>query len=68
MRLNLRVKQTCEHAGGTVATLDEYSCECFRRGGKVRGRDSIHSGEKGEFFFLDKAALVVTTVAVMELC
>ena len=48
MRLNLRVKQTCEHAGGTVATLDKYSCECFRRGGKVRSRDSIHSGEKGE--------------------
>ena len=48
MRLNLRVKQTCEHAGGTVATLDKYSCECFRRGRKVRSRDSIHSGEKGE--------------------
>ena len=48
MRLNLRVKQTSEHARGTVATLDEYSCECFRRGWKVRGRDSIHSGEEGE--------------------
>jgi len=48
MRLNLRVEQACEHAGGTVATLYEYSCECFRRGRKVRSRDSIHSGEKGE--------------------
>ena len=48
MRLNLRVKQTSEHARGTVATLDEHSCECFRRGWKVRGRDSIHSGEEGE--------------------
>ena len=44
----MRVKQAGEHAGGTVAPLYEYSGDCFRRGGKVRSRDSIHSGEKGE--------------------
>ena len=44
----MRVKQAGEHARGTVAPLDEYSGDCFRRGGKVRSRDSIHSGEKGE--------------------
>ena len=48
MRLNVRVEQACEHTGGTVAPLYEYSGDCFRRGRKVRSRDSIHSREKGE--------------------
>jgi len=48
MRLNVRVKQTGENAWGSVASLYEYSGDCFRGGGKVRSRDSIHSGEKGK--------------------
>ena len=44
----MRVEHASEHAGKTVAPLDEYSGDCFRRGGKVRSRDSVHGGEKGE--------------------
>ena len=48
MRLNMRVKQSGEHTGGTVASLNEYSGDRFRRGGKVRSRDSVHCGKKGK--------------------
>ena len=53
MRLNMRVEQACEHAGGTVAPVYEYSGHCFKRDGKVpqhmrRGlRDKQDSGLRG---------------------
>ena len=48
MRLNMRVKQAGENTRGTVASLYEYSGDCFRRGRKVRSRDSVHCGKKGK--------------------
>ena len=44
----MRVKQAGKHTGGTVASLYEYHGDCFRRGRKVRSRDSVQGGEEGE--------------------